>query len=92
MRLCLLQVCWDFYHAAKPAFTALAEATQHLQQHLPRPGTKLNAKLRALQSLPGDASLGGWAFWDTALQSPTELKLPQLKAAAKALGLQVGAA
>jgi HPt (histidine-containing phosphotransfer) domain-containing protein len=31
----------------------------------------------------------GWKFWDSVLHNPTSLKLPQLKDAARALGLKV---
>jgi hypothetical protein len=41
-------------------------------------------------ALPGPASLGGWQFWDSVVQQPMQLKLPQLKDAARNLDLQVG--
>jgi hypothetical protein len=46
--------------------------------------------------LPGQAllcavvgCLGGWAFWAIVVQQPTSLKLPQLKDAARQLGVTV---
>jgi HPt (histidine-containing phosphotransfer) domain-containing protein len=35
------------------------------------------------------AGAQGWKFWDSVLHNPTALKLPQLKEAARALGVQV---
>lgn len=88
----LVQVCWDFYHAAKQGFIALAEATSVL--YGPCPDTDYNVRrlgkgVIGLQNLPGPEQLGGWSFWDTAVQRPTQLKLPQLKDAARYFGLQV---
>lgn len=86
------QVCWDFYHAAKQGFIALAEATTGLYAPCPDrlPDVRrLGKGLLGLQNLPGPEQLGGWSFWDTAVQRPTQLKLPQLKDAARHFGLQV---
>ncbi len=51
---------------------------------------QLRAKqLEGLVSLPGPESLGGWEFWDQVVQKPGSLKLPQLKEAARQLGVMV---
>lgn len=81
-------MCWDFYHAAKVGFVALGQATADLHT---RPFfLELDKTADGIFSLPGPESLGGWEFWDSAVQSPAQLKLPQLKDAARHLGLQVG--
>jgi hypothetical protein len=84
-----MQVCWDFYHAAKHGFIALAAATDTVQQRPPPEEYGLSKLLYGLASLPGPATLGGWAFWDSVVQQPTNLKLPQLKDAARQLGVTV---
>jgi hypothetical protein len=83
-----LQACWDFYHAARHGFQALAEATGSLQQRPPSEHVQSKALLD-LAALPGPAKLGGWVFWDSVVQQPTSLKLPQLKDAARQLGVMV---
>jgi hypothetical protein len=94
-QLLLLQVCWDFYHAAKVGFVALSDATKGLHAPVHDPHTNMGVPLESrpvasLKNLPGPENLGGWSFWDTAVQRPTELKLPQLKDAARYFSLQVG--
>jgi hypothetical protein len=80
-------VCWDFYHASKSGFLALAAAAADF--HSNAPGTYYNKPTLTLLDLPGPQGLGGWRFWDQAVQNPGQLKLPALKDAARQLGLQV---
>lgn len=70
-------------------FVALGEATAGLQQVCCRSGAAEGKRLTALHELPGPDSLGGWPFWDSVLRNPTQLKLPQLKLAAKHLNVMV---
>jgi hypothetical protein len=49
----------------------------------------ISPALRPLVLLPGPATLGGWAFWDSVVQKPDGLQHEQLKSAAKALHLPV---
>lgn len=88
---CHSKVCWDFYHAAKAGFEALGHAATEIYcqgkpAYIPM---DVPAKMFELGK-PSPTSLGGWQFWDCVVQQPMQLKLPQLKDAARYLGLQVG--
>jgi len=72
-------VCWDFYHAAKQGFVALAdEADAHLKQRARR---SVRPRL-----LPGKQ---GWEFWDRVVWDPASLSHPELQGAARTLGFKV---
>jgi hypothetical protein len=88
LRLPLLQVCWDFYHAAKAGYEALGQAATEVYCQ-GKPNVIPSEVVKRLFELPGPASLGGWVFWDSVVQQPMQLKLPQLKDAARNLALQV---
>jgi len=80
------QVCWDFYHAAKLGFRALAEeAGARLQQQRRLNGVKADPILY-YSLLPGDRT---WEFWDQVVSAPASLKLPDLKDAARTLRVKV---
>ncbi|GBF94251.1 hypothetical protein Rsub_06521 [Raphidocelis subcapitata] len=83
-------VCWDWYHAAREAFTKLADAIdQRLDQVVPTREQFRRAGCEAdpWASVPGALD---WGVWDALVAAPAELKLPQLKEAAKALRVPAG--
>ncbi|GBF96947.1 hypothetical protein Rsub_09027 [Raphidocelis subcapitata] len=81
-------VCWDWYHAAKQAFADLADAIDQRLEQVPATQEQLRwgggpSAAAAWAGVPGAL---GWGVWDALVAAPAELKLPQLKEAAKALG------
>ncbi|GBF96945.1 hypothetical protein Rsub_09025 [Raphidocelis subcapitata] len=85
-------VCWDWYHAAKEAFTDLADAIdQRLGQVAP-------SYAQLCQHDEGQAAAPwaripaglGWGFWDALVSAPAGLKLTQLREAANAIGVGAG--
>ncbi|GBF96946.1 hypothetical protein Rsub_09026 [Raphidocelis subcapitata] len=81
-------VCWDWYHAAKQAFADLADAIDQRLEQVPatREQLRWGGGPSAAAAWAGVPRALGWGVWDALVAAPAELKLPQLKEAAKALG------
>jgi hypothetical protein len=91
----LLQVCWDFYNASKHGLAVLEAQAAGLTMR-PQDAAAISCKpasvkcsYKTLQQLSALPAAGGWSWqqWAAFLQDPLQYKVPQLKQAAKQLGL-----